>query len=145
MQFLVKILTTSHVSSLCSKSRLISQTLSASKRKPRKNPQKALKEETLARAGTVPALGALQSQVLEIKAENFSLEELSQELRRKALSATHQNTGKKPNHLLATVLGDVPGISLRVDDNVASLLARELSKLCADRCTSPRNWHNQSK
>lgn len=60
-----------------------------------RNSGKALKEEPVARRVMVSALGSLQSQVSDLKAQNFSSEELNQGLMQNALSEPHKKNRQR--------------------------------------------------
>lgn len=77
----------------------------------------------------VSALDALQIQVAEVKAKNLSLIALSQEFMQNALLKLHENAGRKLDGLSATVLTDVLGKFLEIDQRLAFWLAREVRQL----------------
>lgn len=59
-----------------------------------------------------------------------------------ALSAPRENNGKKLDRLYVTVLKGMLETSSKVDQPLASKLAKEVSELCPGRDTITRNWNN---
>lgn len=62
-----------------------------------------------------------------------------------ALLSSFTNTSKILDCLFATVLNGMPGVSLTVDQRLASWLASEVSEVRPNSDTLARNRHNQSE
>lgn len=88
-----------------------------------------LEEETVARRTMVSVLGGLQEKLLQLRAENYFIQELKHKLMQKVLSASYENTGKKIERLYGKVFPHVLRISSRVDQGLASWLTSRESKL----------------
>lgn len=131
--------------SLCKMKRLTSQTLLTSDKVGLNSFQMALAEETIARRSVYSAPRSCRRQVLTLKAENMSLKKLDQDIMQKAFLVLQKNTGKMLDRLSATVSNGMLEISLKVDQRLASWLAREVSELCPDNVTFTPSWHNHSK
>lgn len=87
------------------------------------NSKNALEEESRTCRAIVSALQALQELVQHLKAENAFLKECNHELMPKNLPVPHNVYGKILDQLFASIPTGLLGISLKIDQRLASLLA----------------------